>query len=167
MGIIAGLEEHPIGWEFLQERVARMIDSVERLDPISYNEQNRYLPEGLTPRPGYISYDLFPYLKEPLAACDPMSQVREVNFMKGVQIGWTTLLESILFYYIGHIKTQSALFISAEKELAEKRVEQNIIPMLDYSDMSDLIQSRDDSNSRKTGKNKYGISWRWSLVGRS
>ena len=160
MGIIAGLEEHPIGWEFLQERVARMIDSVERLDPISYNEQNRYLPEGLTPRPGYISYDLFPYLKEPLAACDPMSQVREVNFMKGVQIGWTTLLESILFYYIGHIKTQSALFISAEKELAEKRVEQNIIPMLDYSDMSDLIQSRDDSNSRKTGKNKYGISWK-------
>lgn len=77
-----------------------------------------------------------------------------------MQVGWTTLLESIMFYYIGHIKTQSALFLSAEKELAEKRVEQNIIPMLDYSDMSDLIQSRDDSNSRKTGKNKHGITWK-------
>lgn len=136
-----------------------MVDFIERVGPVEYNEANRYLPEGLTPRPGYIDYGLFPYLREPLQCADPQDPTREVNMLKGVQVGWTTLLESILFYYIGHIRTQSGLFLSAEKELAEKRVDQNIIPMLEYSDMSHLIQSRDDSNSRKTGKNKHGLTW--------
>lgn len=72
-----------VGWDFVQSRVATMADSVERLGPVEYNEANRYLPEGLTPRPGFISYDLFPYLREPLACCDPLHPAREVNMRKG------------------------------------------------------------------------------------
>ncbi|GAF71116.1 unnamed protein product, partial [marine sediment metagenome] len=124
-----------------------------------FNEENRYLPQGVSPRPGYIRYDLFPFLREIIECFDPLSPVREVNLMKGVQTGYTTLLESILLYYIAHIKTQPAMFLTADKELASGRVENNIIPMINESGFSDLIRSSDEGNSRKTGKTKDFIQW--------
>ena len=107
-----------IGCDWLIEEVEAMSDSIERLGPVTFNEENRYLPQGVSPRPGYIRYDLFPFLREIIECYDPLSPVREVNLMKGVQTGYTTLLESILLYYIAHIKTQAAMFITADKELA-------------------------------------------------
>ena len=53
------------------------------------------------------------------------SAVREANLMKGVQVGYTTLLEAVLFFYIGHDKTAPAMFITADKELATARVEKS------------------------------------------
>lgn len=148
-----------IGRDWLIETVLAMPDSVERIGPVEYNEQNRYLPQGVTPRPGYIRYDLFPYLREPIECFDPLSNVREVNFMKGVQVGYTTLLESVLFYYIGHIKTAPAMFITADGELAKNRVDNNILPMLNESGLGDRIRSADEGNSRKTGKTKDYLQW--------
>ena len=148
-----------IGREWLIDRVHNMDDKVEKLDPVTYNEQTRYLPQGVSPRPGFIRYDLFPYLREILAAFDPHSPVREVNLKKGVQTGYTTLLESVLFYYIGHIKTTPGLYITADKELASARVENNIMPMLVESDMKDRIRSADVTNTRKTGQTKDFLQW--------
>jgi len=148
-----------IGRDWLIEEVEAMSDSIERLGPVQFNEENRYLPQGVSPRPGYIRYDLFPFLREIIECFDPLSPVREVNFMKGVQTGYTTLLESILLYYIAHIKTQAAMFITADKELASGRMENNIIPMINESGFSDLIRSSDEGNSRKTGKTKDFLQW--------
>jgi phage terminase large subunit GpA-like protein len=148
-----------VGRDWLIDEVDSMPDSVERITPVLFNEENRYLPQGVSPRPGYIRYDLFPFLREIIECFDPLSHVREVNLMKGVQTGYTTLLESILLYYIAHIKTQAAMFITADKELAAGRMENNIIPMINESGFSDLIRSSDEGNSRKTGKTKDFLQW--------
>lgn len=148
-----------VGWQWLCERVEGMSDTIDHMTPVRYNEENRYLPQGVSPRPGFIRYDLFPYLIEPIENFDPMSGVRETNMMKGVQVGYTTLLESILFFYIGHIKTAPAMFITADKELATGRIENNILPMLNESELGHLIRSSDLGNSRKTGKTKDFLQW--------
>jgi len=148
-----------IGRDWLRDRVKCMADSVERMTPVKYNEENRYLPQGVSPRPGFIRYDLFPYLREILEAFDPHSPVREVNLKKGVQTGYTTLLESVLFYYIGHVQTAPGLYITADKELAAARVENNILPMLIESDMKHRIRSADVTNTRKTGQTKDFLQW--------
>jgi phage terminase large subunit GpA-like protein len=141
-----------LGSDWLAEQVDAMPDHIERVTPVLFNEQNRYLPQGVSPRPGFIRYDLFPFLREVIECFDPHSPVREVNFMKGVQTGYTTLLESIMLYYIAHIKTQAMMFLTADKELAAGRMENNIIPMINESGFADLIRSADEGNSRKTGK---------------
>jgi len=148
-----------IGADWLIEEVEAMPHSIDRVTPVKFNEENRYLPQGVSPRPGYIRYDLFPFLKEIIECFDPHSPVREVNLMKGVQTGYTTLLESVLLYYIAHVKTQPAMFITADKELASGRVDNNIIPMINESGFSDLVRSADEGNSRKTGKTKNYIQW--------
>ena len=148
-----------VGKDWLLEEIEAMADGVDRITPVKFNEENRYLPQGVSPRPGYIRYDLFPFLREIIECFDPLSSVREVNLRKGVQVGYTTLLESILLYYIAHIKTQSAMYITADKELASGRMENNIIPMINESGFSDLIRSADAGNSRKTGKTKDFIQW--------
>lgn len=148
-----------VGRDWLAEQVDEMQDSIARLTPVKFNEENRYLPQGVSPRPGYIRYDLFPYLREPLECFDPLSPVREVNLKKGVQVGYTTLLESIILYYIAHIKTQPLMFITADDGLASLRVENSMIPMINESGFADLIRSNDEGNSRKTGKTKDLIQW--------
>mgnify|MGYP003668998200 CR=1 FL=1 len=148
-----------IGRDWLAEQVDEMPDSIARITPVKFNEENRYLPQGVSPRPGYIRYDLFPFLKEIIECFDPLSPVREVNLKKGVQVGYTTALESIMLYYIAHIKTQPLMFLTADDGLASIRVENNIIPMINESGFSDLIRSNDEGNSRKTGKTKDLIQW--------
>lgn len=148
-----------LGAEWLREQVMAMPDTIERMGPVEYNEANRYIPQGVSPRPGYIRYDLFPYLREIINCFDPLSPVREVNLMKGVQTGYTTALESVLFYYIGHIQTAPAMFLTADGELAKGRVDNNILPMLNESGMADRIRTADEGNNRKSGKTKDYLQW--------
>ena len=148
-----------IGADWLIDVVDEMAEGIDRVTPVKYNEETRYIPSGVSPRPGYIRYDLFPFLREVIECFDPMSPVRECNFMKGVQTGYTTLLESVLLYYIGHVKTSPVMFLTADKELASGRIENNIIPMINESGLSHLIRSADEGNTRKTGKTKDFIQW--------
>ena len=148
-----------IGRDWLVDQVAAMPDGIDRVTPVSFNEEHRYLPEGASRRPGYIRYSLFPFLREILECFDPYSPVREVNLMKGVQTGYTTLLESVLLYLMGHIKTSPVMFITAEKDLANMRMDTAIMPMIQESDMEHLIQSSDSTSSRKTGKTKDILQW--------
>lgn len=147
------------GADWLVEQVLDMDDAVEILDIIEYNEQTRYLPEGVTPRPGFIRFDLFPYMIEPLQRFNPWSDAREVNMKKGVQVAFTTLLESVLLYYIGQIRTVPGMFLTADKELASRRMDNNIIPMLHESGLRDRIRSADTGNKRKTGMTKDMLQW--------
>lgn len=148
-----------VGFDWLYSQVDNMVEYIEHISPVDFSEKYRYLPSGTTPRPGFIRYDLFPFLKEILNCFDTLSPVREVNLIKGVQVGYTTLLEGVLFYYIGHVKTEPCMYLTADKELADSRVENNIIPMINQSDFDHLIRSADEGNSRKTGKTKDYIQW--------
>lgn len=157
--MLSGNQLETVGSDWLIEQVLDMADEVERVTPVKFNEQNRYLPPGVSPRPGYIRYDLFPFLREIIECFDVNSPVREVNLMKGVQVGYTTLLESVLLYYIVHVKTHSAMFLTADRELAGGRVENYILPMINESGFGDLIRSSDHGNARKTGKTKTHLQW--------
>ena len=144
----------------LAERVDALISDIPRISPVRFNEENRYLPASVAVNPGFIDYSVTPYFREILECFDVHSPVREVNLKKGVQIGYTTLLESGLLYFMAHIRTQPIMFMTADKELAQARIENNIIPMLVQSELADIIQSSDPTNARKTGKTKNQLQFK-------
>lgn len=148
-----------VGADWIAEVVSAMTDHLTHVTPSKFNEENRYLPESVTSMPGYIRYDAFPYLREILDCFDVASAVREVNLQKGAQVGWSTLLESIVLYFMGHIKTLPIMYMTADAGLSAARVENNFLPMLQQSDLGDIIRSSDEGNSRKTGKTKDHIQF--------
>ena len=148
-----------IGKDWLIESVEKITDHIDHVHPSIYNEQHRYLPESVTSMPGYIRYDVNPYMREIIDCFDIDSPVREVNLMKGVQITYTTLLESGMLYFMGHVKTVPLMYMTADKELAKARIENNIIPMINQSGFSHIIRSSDEGNTRKTGKTADHIQW--------
>lgn len=148
-----------IGAAWLRDQVAEMTDSVIHVCPVEFNETHRYLPEAVTSMPGYIRFDVNPYMREIIECFDVNSPVREVNLKKGVQVTYTTALESGMLYYAAHVKALPMMFITADLGLANIRVENNIIPMLQQSGFGDIIQSNDEGSSRKTGKTKEFIQF--------
>jgi len=148
-----------VGLDWVLEEVDGLTESVEHLRPSDFNEENRYLPESVTSIPGYIRYDVNPFMKEIIDCADIDSGVREVNVKKGVQITYTTLLESVMLYYMAHAKTLPLMYITADKELAKARIENNVIPMINQSGFSHIIRSSDEGNTRKTGKTADHLQW--------
>ena len=148
-----------IGAQWLLDQVAGITEEITHIKPSDFNEQNRYLPKSVTSMPGYIRYDVNPYMREILDCFDVNSPVREVNLRKGVQITYSTLLESGSLYYMKHVKTCPIMYMTADKELAEARIENNYIPMINHSGFSDIIRSSDIGNARKSGKTKNHIQW--------
>lgn len=148
-----------IGQEWLSDQADALTEVIHKITPAQFNEEHRYLPESVTSMPGYIRYDVNPFMREIINCFDADSGVREVNLKKGVQITYTTLLESGLLYYMAHVKTLPCMYMTADKELAAARIENNIIPMINQSGFGDIIQSSDEGNSRKTGKTSNHIQW--------
>lgn len=147
------------GLDWLIERVEDMTDSVERLTPVEFNEKYRYLSPAVTSIPGYIRYDVNPFMAEILNCADVHSPTREVNLMKGAQITYSTLLDSIFLYYAFHIKTLPMMYLTADKEMALARMETNFIPMINDSGFAGMLKSLDIFSTRKTGKTKDRMSW--------
>lgn len=148
-----------VGVDWIGEQVGELTDHVEFLKPSEFNEQNRYLPASVTPMPGFLRYDVNPFMREIVDCFAVESPVREVNVKKGVQITYTTAIESVAFYFMAHIKTAPLMYITADKELASLRIENNFIPMIQQSGFADIIRSADIGNSRKTGSNKNMLQW--------
>lgn len=148
-----------IGADWLVEQIGGLTERLDRITPVAFNEENRYLPESVTSIPGYLRFSVNPYMREIVDCFDVDSPVREVNLKKGVQITYTTALESGLLYYMAHVKTLPIMFITADKELAEARVENNVVPMLNESGFREIVRSSDVGNTRKTGKTKNHIQF--------
>lgn len=153
------IEHDSIGAEWLADIVDGMTDHIEHISPSDYNEQNRYLPASVSNLPGYLRYAVNPFMREIVDCFDVDSPVREVNLKKGVQITYSTALESGFLYFLGHVKTLPIMYMSADKELAQLRIENNFIPMINQSGLDHLIRSSDEGNSRKTGKTKDYIQF--------
>ena len=141
-----------IGADWVVDEVDGLTDEVIHISPSQYNEENRYLPESVTSIPGYLRYAVNPFMREIVDCFDIDSPVREVNLKKGVQITYSTVLESGALYFMGHVKTLPIMYMTADKELASARIENNFLPMLNHSDLGHIIRSSDEGNSRKTGK---------------
>lgn len=148
-----------IGMDWLCDKVENLTEYIKHVTPSQFNEENRYLPESVTSIPGFIRYDVNPFMREIVDCFDINSPVREVNLKKGVQITYSTVLESGALYYMGHVKTLPIMYMTADKELAKARIENNFIPMLAQSDMAHIVRSSDEGNSRKTGKTDNHIQF--------
>lgn len=148
-----------IGADWLADQIDQLTDHIEHVTPSDYNEANRYLPESVTSLPGFIRYNVNPFMREIVDCFDVDSPVREVSVKKGVQITYSTLLESGLLYMMGHVRTLPVMYMTADKELAKARIENNIIPMINQSGMDGIIRSSDTGNARKSGKTADHIQW--------
>jgi len=148
-----------IGQEWLSSEVAAWTDNVEHIEPTDFNEVYRYLPSAVTSIPGYISYKVNPYAIEIINNFSIKSPVREVSVMKGAQVTYTTMLESIALYYMFFVRSRSMMFYTAEQDMANARVEACFIPMINQSGFADNIRSGDVGNRRKTGKTKTMIQY--------
>jgi len=153
------LKINEIGSDWIVSEVEGLTDHVKHISPSVYNEENRYLPESVTSIPGFIRYAVNPFMREIVDCFDIDSPVREVNLKKGVQITYSTVLESGALYFMGHVKTLPIMYLTADKELASARIENNFLPMLNHSDLGHIIRSSDEGNSRKTGKTANHIQF--------
>lgn len=147
-----------IGDDYVISRILDFTDDIVHLSPVEFSEEHRYLPPSVTQFPGHINFDRTPHLIEPLEWMDVRCHGREGTYMKGVQIGASTLLESVQFYFAGHIKTVPVMYVTADRELAASRLELNFIPMFQQSGM-DIFQSSDEESTRKRGVTKDKLQW--------
>ena len=146
--------------EWFCEMVEDWTTEIETLLPSEWAETKRYLPPTVTAMPGFFSFKVTPFMREPLDALAIDSPIREVAFMKGVQVTFTTaILENYTGYLIDYVKTAPTMLVTADAELAKLRMESNITPMLQHSDLEHLIESDDETNTRKTGKTDKRMSW--------
>jgi phage terminase large subunit GpA-like protein len=146
--------------DWLIARIEKLTDEKLAVKPSEWAESKRYLSSSVTSVPGFYSFDVAPYLKEILDCLAFDTSIREIDFMKGAQIGATVgVLENFIGYLIEHIKSAPVMLMTADSELAQIRVDKYIIPMLQHSGLVGLIQSSDESNKRKTGKTKTLVEW--------
>lgn len=152
-------ETSRIGADWIMDEIDNLTDTITHVTPSQFNEDVRYLPESVTPIPGFIRFNVNPFMREVVDCFDVNSPVREVNLKKGVQITYTTVIESGALYFMAHVKTLPIMFMTADKELATARIENNFIPMLNQSDLGNIVRSSDEGNSRKTGKTANHIQF--------
>lgn len=143
-----------LGADWLAGRVDALTETMSHIKPSAYNEENRYLPSSVTSKPGYLRYAVNPFMREIVDCFDVDSPIREVNVKKGVQITYSTLLESVVMYFADYIGTLPIMYMTADKELAAARIENNFLPMFKQSDKGHIITSTDAGNTRKTGQTK-------------
>lgn len=146
--------------EWLAQQTEAITTKLVILTPSQWAEANRYLPPSVTPLPGLFRFSVAPYLREIVDCFSLDSPIREVSWMKGVQICATTgTLENIIGFAIAHVKSAPCMMITADAELAKARMDGNVIPMLQFSQLEHLIKSQDAKNPRKTGKTDKRLEW--------
>ncbi len=124
-------------------------------------ESTRYLPPSVTSKPGMYSFDVCPYMREIADCMSSESPVREIDFIKGAQICATvSLLENSIGYYIEHENNCPMMLVTADKELADLRIDKYIVPLLENSGLAHLIQANDTLSKGKSGRTKDQLSWK-------
>lgn len=146
--------------EWLRDQIETVPHSHEVITPSEWAERDRYLPPSVTMMPGQFRFSRSPFLKEIVDCMSVDSPIREVALMKGVQIGATTgVLENAIGYFMAHVQTSPMMLVTADRELAALRLENNVIQMVQLSELGHLIKSSDEKNPRKTGSTGKKIEW--------
>lgn len=146
--------------DWLAEEFEALTTEVTRLAVSEWAEEKRYLPKHTTPRPGFFRFSVCPYLEEIVDCFSLDSPVREVDLMKGAQVCATVgVIENVIGYSIDQVKSAPMMFLTADAELAQGRLDLNIMPMIRASNLSDNIQAIDEENTRKTGVKAKRIEW--------
>lgn len=146
--------------DWWDEAIDGITTEINVLKPSQWAEQNRYLPPSVTPLPGPFSFKVMPFIREILDNFDIRSPIHEVNFMKGSQLAWTTgVLENVVGYSISVVKSAPMMWLTADAELAQLRMDQNVTPMIQQSGLEEHLQSSDDISGKKQAKTSKKIEW--------
>jgi phage terminase large subunit GpA-like protein len=127
------------------EKMQRLFDilTIEKINlkVSEWAEKKRYLPEELTPDPGFWQNSRAPYLVEPMDCLSPASPITRVIIQKGTQGGWTT---GIIDNFIGYTIDQnpaSFMYISADQKMAEDSIDLKVDKMIDnIADLRERIK---------------------------
>lgn len=148
---------NPVEW--LEAEIDALTDELVQISPSEWAEEYRRLPASVTSRPGPYDYAVTPYLREIVDCLDTRSPTRQVAIMKGAQTGGTVgVLENFLGYLIAHVRTAPVMLVTATQDLAGLRMDEYIMPMIEQSGMSELIQNNSE-NKRKAGATAKKLSW--------
>jgi phage terminase large subunit GpA-like protein len=125
---------------------------VPRMSMPEWAEQNRVLPQGVTPYPGPFRWEVVPYLREIADCLSETSQVRKVALMKGAQIAATVGLGENWLGYIIDVVPGPTLYISGDAGMAKDSAGRRIDAMIRHAGLGDRIFAQGKSkSSRKSG----------------
>lgn len=140
----------------------KLLEFLDRLDtqiskelPSQWAENNRMLTSDVTAFPGKMSYDRFPFWREPVDNLSPDNPMRIQAIMGGAQIGKSTgYIETGIGYLI---KNQPAPMVMtlADKEMSDIAVVKKIDQMLQNSGIAHLIRPNTlKKNNKRSGDTK-------------
>jgi phage terminase large subunit GpA-like protein len=108
--------------------------------PSEWAERYRVLTSDVTAFPGKVSFDRFPYWKEPVNTLSPDHPMRLLTIMGGAQIGKSTnFIETGIGYIIKNFPG-NIILTSADKELSEGQMVKKIDQMIEHSGLRHLIR---------------------------
>lgn len=135
------------------------------LTPSQWAEANRILSQEYSPRPGRVSYDNSPYLRDIVDCFSPTSPVREIAVMKPAQIGYTQMVIETVIGYIIDVFPRPILYVSADKELTEANMQTRIDAMLASAGIADkLMPTTTKRGSRRTGDTMSRKEYRGGFI---
>jgi phage terminase large subunit GpA-like protein len=93
-------------------------------------EENVFIPESTSVRPGPYSFEFTPYMRRPCQLLHPKDPARFVTIMKDGQSGFTTALVIGGMLYIIAICPDGILFTAADVNLSTKTIEERFDPVV-------------------------------------
>lgn len=130
----------------------------KRIPIDQWSDENVYLPSENSAEPGQYRTARMPYLRQPMRDLSPTSIVCEVVWMKGVQLGVTTIALNTMGAYID-LDPCPIMYIMPTKEIAESLSKDRFTPMVERSPalMRKIAPARErDSGNTITSKSFPG-----------
>lgn len=119
----------------MSELIAGFLDGlrpVKRIFVDQWADENVYLPTENSAEPGPYRTDRMPYLRQIMRDLSPTSRVNEVIFIKGVQIGATTVALNVAGTYID-IDPCPIMYVMPTTAVAESLSKDRFTPMVEKS----------------------------------
>lgn len=121
----------------------------EKLTPVQWAEQKRYLTSDETAMPGKFDWSNSPHAKEIAMTASPYHPAKKIAIMKGSQAGMTkAVIENIIGYWIEQ-DPGNILYLTGHSDLSKESME-NLDVMFQNSGIDHLIRSN-TMRSTKSG----------------
>jgi len=141
---------------WLDQKIKTLIpEKIVTMLPSEWAEKKRVLPEGLNRLPGAYSWDVNPYMMELVNTVHPNDPTVYVDVMKGAQVTFSVgFLENIMGWIIDE-NPGPTLFVTGDKETAEKNMELRIDKMIEQAGIgAKIFAQTEKKHNKKTGDTK-------------
>jgi len=122
--------------------------------PSAWATENRFLPEGVSNRPGRINHDIAPHMVEIQDCFHPNSGIKLVSIMKSTQSLATTTIENVIGWAIKNM-LHNILYIISSKNIAKMRSSAAVDVLIDYSGLAGHVKPLSQRMKRKTADTTY------------